>query len=92
MDASVGDHRFAVRVDGDHGLLEELDVRLDDVSVSKADLVQAASAEHHIELGEPKDKGVALVYQRHLNLVPEPLGQPGRQLEATEPGAKDQNP
>ena len=49
MDAPVGDHRFAVGVDGHHGLLQELDVGLGDGPISQPDLVQLAPAEHHIE-------------------------------------------
>ena len=49
MDALVGDYRFAVRVDGDHRLLQELDVGFGDGSITQPDLVQLAPAEHHIE-------------------------------------------
>src|SRR5207244_4767722 len=53
------------------------------------DLVGGEAPEHHVELREPEDEGVARVDERYLHLVGELVGQPGRQLEATEPGAQD---
>ena len=92
MDALVGDHRLAVRVDRDHRLLPNSTFGLAMSPITESDLVRAAPPEHHVELREPEDEGVALVDQRDLNVVPELVGQPGRQLEAAEPGPEDQNP
>ncbi len=92
VDALVGDDALALGVDGEHRLLTELDVGLGDVAVAQPDFVQAPPAEHHVELREAEDEGVALVDQGDPDLVPEPLGEPGRQLEAAEPGPEDQYP
>jgi hypothetical protein len=52
--------------------------------------VGAPAPEHHVELREPEDEALALVDQRHLDVVAQFLGQRRRQLEPAEPGTQHQ--
>ena len=49
------------------------------------------SSEHDVELRETEHERVALIDQHDLDVAPELLRQPGRQLQTTEPGAENQN-
>ena len=77
-----------LRIDFANRALDELHTRLDDVRIRKPDGVGSRSPEHHVELREPEHERVALIDQNELDLVSELLRQPGRQLEAPEPGAE----
>ena len=48
-------------------------------------------AEHHLELGVAEDKRVVAVQQRDADRVLKRLGEPRRQLQATEARAEDQD-
>ena len=89
--AFIGYDAFAVGVDGGDGLLAELDVGPGDVPVVQSYVAEAAAPEHHVQLREAEDKRVTLVDESDLDLVAKVLGQPGRELQAAEPGSEDQN-
>lgn len=78
-------------LDGSHRLLAELDAVLGDVAVVQPHLVGRLPTEHHLELGEAEDERVVAVQQRDADRVLERLGEPRRQLQATEARAEDQD-
>ena len=78
-------------VDAGHRLLAELDAVLVDVAVVQPHVVGRLPAEHHLELGVAEDERVVAVQQRDADRVLERLGEPRRQLQATEARAEDQD-
>jgi hypothetical protein len=56
-------------------LLPELDAGLRDVAVRQPHLLHRAPPEHHVELREAEDEGVAPVDQCDLDVVGELTGQ-----------------
>ena len=48
--------------------------------------------EHHVELGVAQDEAVGLVDERDVGVFPERFGEPRRQLQPTEAGAKHDHP
>ena len=91
MSALVSDNAFAGGVNGGDGLLAELDARLGHVPVVQSYVIEATAPEHHVQLRETEDERVALVDESDLDVVTEILGEPGRELQAAEPGSEDQN-
>src|SRR5262249_49023136 len=59
------------------------------VAVGESDGVGCLAAKQDVELGEAEAERVAVVYQRHLDAVPERLRQHRRKLETAEAGAED---
>jgi hypothetical protein len=90
--AGIGLDPLGVRVDGEHRRADETHARLDQITVRVHDRCRQRPAEHDVQLGEPEDETVALIDQDHVGGVPEPLGQPRRQLETAESSAEDQDP
>ena len=64
---------------------------LADVPVGQPYVIEATPPEHHVQLRETEDERVALVDESDLDVVAEILGEPGRELQAAEPGSEDQN-
>ena len=89
--AGVRGHPPGGGVDAGHRLLAELDTLLVDVAVVQPHLVGGLPAEHHLELGEAEHERVVAVQQRDADRVLERLGEPRRQLQATEARAEDQD-
>ena len=78
-------------VEAGHRLLAEIDAVLVDLAVVQSHVVGRSPAEHHVELGVAEDERVVAVQQRDADRVLERLGEPGRQLQATEAGPEDQD-
>jgi hypothetical protein len=95
-DEHVGLVNLAVRGDaprfrierGDR-LLHEAHARLCDVAVGEPNRFRRRAAEHHVQLCVAEDERVALVDQRHVDVVAKRLGQAARELEAAEPRSED---
>ena len=89
--AFIGDDAFAVGVDGGDGLLAELDVRPGDVPVVQSYVARLRRPNITSSFEKPKTNASALVDESDLDVVAKVLGQPGRELQAAEPGSEDQN-
>jgi hypothetical protein len=87
--SGVGHHPLLVGVDGDDGLLVELDAGDRQLPIGQPDFVEGPVPEHHVELRESEDERVGLVDQCDVNVGTEALGQPGGQFQTAEPGAED---
>ena len=75
VEAGVGRHAPRLRVDRGDRLLQEAHAGLRDVAVREADRVGRRPPEHHVELRVAEDERVALVDQRHVDVVAERLRQ-----------------
>ena len=89
--ACVGGDSPCGRVDAGHRLLAELDAVLREVAVVELHLLGRLTAEHHLKLGEAEEESVVAVDKRDANRVRDRLGEPRRELQATEAGAEDQD-
>ena len=89
--ASVGRDVSARGVDRGDALLAELDARLREPAVGDLHLGRVRMSEQDVELREPEREPVALVDQRHPDLVGNGLGEPSRELQSGETGAEDHN-
>ena len=89
--AGVGRHRARLRVDRLDLLAHEPDARLRDRAVREPHRLGGRPPEHDVELRVAEDERVALVHQRHLDLARRLLGEGGRELQAAEPGAEDED-
>ena len=69
--AAVGHDALPSGVDGDDGLLADVDVRVVDLGVAQADVVQRAAPDHDVELVEAEDERVVAVDQGDLDPVAE---------------------
>jgi len=58
---------------------------LHDVTVWVDDVRRRRAAEHDVELREAEDEAVAAIDQYDLQLVTQCIGEPGGQLQPTEP-------
>ena len=85
MDSRVRGHPPRLGIDRGDRLLQEPHAGLRDVAVGQPHRVGRRAPEHHVELREPEDERVALVDQRHLDLVAERLREHGAQLQPAEP-------
>ena len=89
--AGVGRHAPRLGIDRRDRLLQEPHARLGDLAVRQAHRVAARAPEHHVELREAEDERVALVDQRHVDLVAERLRERGGELEPAEARAEDED-
>ena len=81
----VGRGAARLGVDRRDRLAQEAHARLDDLRVGQPHRLGARAAEHHIQLGEAEHERVALVDQRHLDVVAQLLRQHRRELQPAEP-------
>ena len=89
--ACVGGYSPRRRINAGHRLLAELDGILRDVTVIELHLLGRLAAEHHLKLGKAEEEGIVAVEKRDPNRVRDRLGEPRRELQATEASAKDQD-
>ena len=65
---------------------------LHDVAVGVVHRIRDGAPEHDVELGEPEHEPVGPIDQDDLDVVAEVLGEPRRQLQATEPRTQHHDP
>ena len=75
-----------LRIDGADDALDEPDSGLLDVPVGMEHLVGLTTAEHDVELGEPKDEPLSLVDEGHVDVGSQPFRESGGKLQAAEAG------
>ena len=88
--AGVGGDAPGLGVDRGDRLLQQADARLDVLAVRQAHRLGRRAAEHDVELRVAEDEAVALVDERHVDLVAERLGQHRAELEAAEARSQHQ--
>ncbi len=78
-------------IDGRDGLAEKAHARLRHRRVGKPHRFRLGVAEHDVELRIAEHESVPALDERHARVRPERLGETGRDLEAAEAGAEDED-
>ena len=91
VDSRVGGHPPRLGIDRGDRLLQEPHAGLGDVAVGQPHRLGRRAPEHHVELREAEDERVALVDQRHLDVVAERLREHRAQLQPAEARAENED-